>query len=143
MGRPVRVKDAGGYEIVWWEIETPEPESFQAFHAAMWGWSFRSTFADTELGADYWIVSDGGSGIGGLQRGAPEAVPQAGVRLYFGVDELEATLQRATGLGGTVERERTELGGDDRWFATLTDPSGVSFGLWTANGPSAGVPLEG
>jgi predicted enzyme related to lactoylglutathione lyase len=38
-------------------------------------------------------------------------------------------------LGGKVERRRTELGGDDRWFALALDPSGVSFGLWTDRGP--------
>jgi predicted enzyme related to lactoylglutathione lyase len=121
--------------IVWWEIETPTPEAFQAFHAAMWGWSFRSAFEDTGLGAEYWIVREGGSGIGGLQRSIPPAVPQPGVRLYIAVEDLEATLERAAGLGATVERTRTELGGDDRWFAIVTDPSGVSFGLWTAQPP--------
>lgn len=115
--------------IVWWEIETPAPEAFQSFHAAMWGWSFRSAFADTELGADYWVVEEDGTGIGGLQRSG--AQPVAGVRLYVAVDDLEATLDRATALGATVERTRTELGGDDRWFAVVTDPGGVSFGLWT------------
>ncbi|HEY2507817.1 MAG TPA: hypothetical protein VGI58_14975 [Streptosporangiaceae bacterium] len=50
---------------------------------------------------------------------------------------LEEILQRAEQLGGTVERARTELGGDDRWFAIVADPGGVSFGLWTEN-PLAG-----
>jgi hypothetical protein len=31
-------------------------------------------------------------------------------------------------------RERTALGGADRWFAIVRDPSGISFGLWTPNG---------
>ncbi|BAK33113.1 hypothetical protein MLP_00990 [Microlunatus phosphovorus NM-1] len=26
--------------IVWWEIETADPERFQQFHAALSGWSF-------------------------------------------------------------------------------------------------------
>lgn len=120
-------------DIVWWEVETPEPEAFQAFHASMWGWSFRPAFAETDLGADYWIITDAGAGIGGLQRGAPASPPRAGVRLYVSVDDLEATLEQATRRGATVERARTELGGDDRWFAIVTDPSGVSFGLWTAS----------
>jgi hypothetical protein len=47
-----------------------------------------------------------------------------------------ATLERAVGLGGTLERGRTSLGGNDRWFAIVRDPSGVSFGLWTPNPPS-------
>jgi predicted enzyme related to lactoylglutathione lyase len=58
-------------------------------------------------------------------------LPQAGTRLYWRVEDLEGVLDRARALGAVVERERTELGGDDRWFATLLDPAGVSLGFWT------------
>jgi predicted enzyme related to lactoylglutathione lyase/ribosomal protein S18 acetylase RimI-like enzyme len=119
--------------IVWWEVESPDPETFQEFHASLWGWTFRRAFQETELGADYWVVRAGEVSIGGLQRG--DARPQAGVRLYLQVADLEATLGRARALGATVERRRVELGGDDRWFATFLDPTGVSFGLWTENPP--------
>ena len=128
-------------EIVWWEIETPVPEVFQAFHGVMWGWEFEPAFAGTELGADYWIIRSGGRGIGGLQQSAG-GVPRAGVRLYVEVADLEAALDLVRQRGGQVERPRTSLGGTDRWFATVLDPSGVSFGLWTASawagGSSAG-----
>ena len=118
--------------IVWWEVETPTPEAFQNFHAAMWGWAFESAFEDSELGADYWIVREGSLGIGGLQRSVRESMPITGVRLDLAVDDLENALQQAVNLGAVVERGRTALGGEDRWFATIVDPSGVSFGLWTA-----------
>lgn len=119
-------------QIVWWEIETPEPEAFQRFHTAMWGWTFESAFADTDLGADYWIIRADGRGIGGLQRSATEGRPHAGTRLYLEVLDLEAELQRVQELGGRIERARTELGDDNRWFATAVDPAGIAFGLWTA-----------
>lgn len=32
--------------LVWWEIETPDAERFQRFHAALSGWSFEPAFAD-------------------------------------------------------------------------------------------------
>jgi predicted enzyme related to lactoylglutathione lyase len=121
--------------IVWWEIETPAPERFQEFHAALWGWTFEPAFAGTELGADYWIISSGETSLGGLQRAAAATLPQAGIRLYVLVADLEATLERAVELGGTVERTRISLGGDDRWFAIVRDPAGISFGLWTPNPP--------
>lgn len=124
--------------IVWWEIETPQPEAFQRFHAALSGWEFQPAFGGTALGADYWIILAGGRGIGGLQRAGPGTRPQAGTRVYLQVADLEQTLRKVTELGGTVERGRTELGGDDRWFATALDPAGVSFGLWTAHPPAGG-----
>jgi predicted enzyme related to lactoylglutathione lyase len=121
-------------DIVWWEIETPAPEGFQEFHGALWGWTFEPAFAATELRADYWIIRSAGHSLGGLQRAAPgSASPNAGARLYLEVDDLEATLRQATALGGQVERGRTALGGSDRWFAIIRDPSGVSFGVWTPN----------
>jgi len=123
--------------IVWWEVETPGPEEFQRFHGAMWGWTFEPAFANTALGADYWIIKVGDSSLGGLQRAESPAPPHAGARLYVEVADLEAVLERAQSLGGEVERARTGLGGDDRWFATFLDPTGVSFGVWTANPPTA------
>jgi predicted enzyme related to lactoylglutathione lyase len=124
-------------QIVWWEIETPEPEAFQRFHGALWGWTFEAAFADTELGADYWIIKTGGKSIGGLQRSAGDARPRAGARLYVEVTDLERVLEEIRTRGGQVERSRTALGGDDRWFATALDPTGVSFGIWTEH-PAAG-----
>jgi predicted enzyme related to lactoylglutathione lyase len=123
--------------IVWWEIETPDPLAFQRFHAELSGWRFEPAFAGTALGADYWIIRDGEVSIGGLQRASAGVRPSAGVRLYIEVADLEGTLRRIESLGGRIERRRTELGGDDRWFATALDATGVSFGLWTAS-PQAG-----
>lgn len=123
--------------IVWWEIESPDPEAFQRFHSALWGWKYEPAFAGTELGADYWIIKADGTSVGGLQRSADDRPPHAGARLYVQVDDLELTLDRVAGLGGQVERHRVALGGDDRWFGIALDPSGVSFGLWTQNPPAA------
>jgi predicted enzyme related to lactoylglutathione lyase len=123
-------------QIVWWEIETPEPEVFQRFHGPMWGWVFEPAFADSELGADYWIIKVGDKGIGGLQRSASSARPHAGSRLYVEVADLERVLGEVQARGGQVERSRTALGGDDRWFATALDPTGVTFGMWTSHPPA-------
>lgn len=118
--------------IVWWEVETAEPERFQRFHAALSGWSFESAFEYTELGASYWIIQQDGHSVGGLQRAPSSAAPpSAGTRVYLAVHDLEATLDRVVELGGVMQRSRTALGGDDRWFGVFRDPSGVSFGLWT------------
>jgi predicted enzyme related to lactoylglutathione lyase len=126
-------------DVVWWEIETPAPERFQEFHGALWGWTFQLAFAGTDLGADYWIIGSGGTSLGGLQRAASPAEPHPGTRLYLEVADLEATVREAVRLGGQVERGRTALGGADRWFAVVRDPSGVSFGLWTPNPGQAGA----
>jgi predicted enzyme related to lactoylglutathione lyase len=121
--------------VVWWEVETPDPEAFRAFYGSMWGWTFEPAFEDSGLGADYWVIRADGDGIGGLQRAATSTAPHAGARIYLAVADLEATMTAAEELGARVERPRTALGGDDRWCATFLDPAGVSLGLWTANPP--------
>ncbi|GAA1050394.1 VOC family protein [Arthrobacter russicus] len=119
--------------IVWWEVETDNPELFQHFHGSLFGWRFEAAFADTELGADYWVIKDAARDIGGLQRAPSPRLPTAGNRVYLLAEDLEATLARAAALGGVIERSRTALGGADRWFGTFLDPTGISFGLWTPN----------
>lgn len=118
-------------EIVWWEIETPDPDAFQLFHGALWGWTFQRAFEDSELDADYWIIRSSGRSIGGLQRAMTPTPPHAGVRLYLQVDDLEQVLDDVEAHGGRVERRRTALGGEDRWYGTVLDPTGVTLGLWT------------
>lgn len=120
--------------MVWWEIETAEPERFQDFHSTLWSWTFEPTFANTSLGADYWLIKVDSAAIGGLQRSLKPITPSAGgTRIYFEVDDLEAAFVAVAQGGGTIERRRTELGGDDRWFGIYRDPTGTAFGLWTAN----------
>jgi uncharacterized protein len=127
------------HDVVWWEIDSPDPDRTQGFYAALFGWEFDPAFDEpgSELGRRYWIVQRAGEGIGGLQEsvsGAPAA--QAGVRLYVRVDDLERTLSRALELGATRERDRTYLGTDDFWFANVRDPMGMSLGLWTSHPPA-------
>lgn len=123
------------HSVVWWEIESADPASTQGFYEAMFGWTFTQAF-EGYLERPYWLVELDGKGIGGLQAAADgQPAPAVGVRLYVEVDDLEGTLARATDLGATVERERTYLGGDDFWFATVRDPQGISLGLWTSRAP--------
>lgn len=99
----------------------------------MFGWSFSPDNKLSALVAPYWTITSEGGMIGGLQQadGAARTVP--GTRIYFQVDDLEKTLAAVVRAGGTVGRQRTTTGGADSWFATFTEPTGTSFGLWTAN----------
>ena len=119
---------------MWWEVETARPEEFQRFHEAMWGWEFHPAFGDAQI-EDYWVIVSEGRGIGGLQRGAGE--PAAGTRVYLEVEDLEGVLAVAEAFGAEVERTRTSLGDDARWFARILDPAGISFGLWCESPPAA------
>ncbi|MGH3654433.1 hypothetical protein [Glutamicibacter sp.] len=106
--------------ILWWEIETADQDQFQQFHAALRDWSFEPAFADTELGADYRIIQSEDRSTGGLQQAiSAAALPSPGPRGYVAVHDLEDALERVVELGGMIERTRTALGGDDRWFGAF------------------------
>jgi predicted enzyme related to lactoylglutathione lyase len=127
------------HEVVWWEIESPDPVRTQRFYRALFGWEFRRAFdqPNSELGRRYWIAERAGVGIGGLQESRATApAADARVRLYVEVDDLEATLSRALELGATSERSRTFLGTNDFWFANVRDPTSISLGLWTSRPPA-------
>lgn len=120
-------------DVVWWEIETSEPEEFQRFHAALSDWTFTPAFDGTELRADYWVIQRDGSDVGGLQRGTAPT-ESAGTRIYLLAEDLEAMLDRIVELGGRIERPRVALE-RTQWFALFRDSAGVVLGLWTANPP--------
>jgi predicted enzyme related to lactoylglutathione lyase len=130
-GDDVVVSNGG---VVWWEIESTDRAGSQTFYGELFGWTFHPAFQDSDLDRDYWIIERAGRTLGGLQRaiaGAPP--PEPGVRLYMDEDNLEECLGRVVALGGVVERARTSLGEDDRWFANVRDPQGTSFGIWTSH----------
>jgi predicted enzyme related to lactoylglutathione lyase len=120
---------AGMPQLVWWEIETPNPDAFREFHTAMWGWTFAPAVADSGASAEYWVIMQDGYRIGGLQRAEVSSAPHPGTRIYFQVPDLGAALRRARDLGARTERGRSGLTGTDGWFATVVDPSGISIGL--------------
>jgi predicted enzyme related to lactoylglutathione lyase len=58
----------GEHEVVWWEIESPDPDRTQNFYRDLFGWEFRRAFDEpnSELQRRYWIIERAGDGIGGL-----------------------------------------------------------------------------
>jgi hypothetical protein len=111
--------------ICWWEIQTPDPEQAKEFYGAVFGWTFKP-WSDDFLTA---YVDD--TMIGGLRRseGAPAG---RGIHVCFRVqDTLEQTLERVEKHGGAVVVGRTEIAPEMGWYATVRDPAGVKFDLWT------------
>jgi len=129
-----RLRDVIDLDAMSAEFLAVVDRTMQPTQASLWlRPTARARALHSELEADSWIIGSGGRGLGGLQRAATSVPPHAGARLYAEVDDLEQTLVKVEAYGGRVERRRTELGGDDRWYATVLDPTGVTLGLWTQN----------
>lgn len=112
--------------LSWNELATREPEAAVAFYRAVFGWDARTT----DMGAatyTEWLVD--GRSVGGMMPmddSFPADVP-AHWRVYFAVADADATVAKATELGGTVFMEPMDI--PQGRFAALGDPQGAMFNV--------------
>ena len=93
-----------------------------AFYQAVFGWELRGD-------PDQPSFSDGTGHVIGHWRTDLEPAGEAGVRPYVYVEDLEATLQRATAQGAEVVAAPYREG--SLRIAVVRDPAGNAVGLWT------------
>jgi predicted enzyme related to lactoylglutathione lyase len=122
--------------VVRFEIGAAEDQPLVRFYGDLFGWGLQAiadgyTLVDTRGGTGI------NGGIGRSQTGEPWAT------FYVEVDDLQACLDRAEGLGGRTVMGVTELPG--LAFAMLGDPDGLLVGVQrvgsleeVAGGPSTG-----
>ncbi|MBI4719131.1 MAG: VOC family protein [Planctomycetes bacterium] len=104
------------------EFMTSDPEKCKAFYGALFDWRF-----DDRSMPGYTLVQPGAEPTGGIFPRPPSA-PAGCVNVYFHVDDLAATLRKATELGGTILVDRTPIPKVGH-FAMITDPEGITIGL--------------
>ena len=112
--------------VVWFEVMGQDGDKLRSFYGDLLGWEF-----NTANPMNYGVVEAAKGGIGG-------GVGQAGaghpgwITFYAQVDDLEAALEKAKGLGSQVLMPITRL--DDTTVAVVSDPEGHPLGLCTPNG---------
>lgn len=130
-----------GQPVVHFEIEGRDGKALQRFYSGLFGWNINA-----ENPAQYGVVERessvdaAGAGIGGAVNGVPE-VPsstwrgpsRAGgypghVTVYVEVDDVEAALAKAEGLGGTRMQGPDEVM-DGLMMGKFHDPEGHLIGL--------------
>lgn len=114
------VNEVGAW--AWNDLQTPEPESVLSFYSELLGWSIEPVEASHGM---YWSVSNDGRGIGGIMR-SPQS-PKPFWNVYFGVADIDATLEHAASLGARTLLEPITV--PSGRFAMSVDPQGavVSF----------------
>jgi len=117
--------------VIHFEIQAENPERAIAFYSKLFGWQFNSWNGPMP----YWLIvtgPDSERGInGGLlpRQGDGPAAGQS-VNAYactVDVEQLDATLAKATELGGSVVVPKAAIPGVG-WFAYLADTEGNIFG---------------
>ncbi len=106
------------------ELSASDPAAASRFYAELFGWKIEHNEK-----FDYYIFEDEGVRGGfvepdGTQHRAGDVV------VYFGTDDIDATLERVQALGGRVLVPKTEIPGV-AWWALFSDPTGNRLGLYT------------
>jgi uncharacterized protein len=122
---PAYDSPASGKVFGWVELASTDPAAARQFHAETLGWDT----GEMDMGdAGPYVMfkrADGQdvAGITQSQDGEDVWYP------YLTTGDVDATTERATGLGATVLLEPISVPGVGR-FAILTDPAGARFGLF-------------
>jgi predicted enzyme related to lactoylglutathione lyase len=121
-----------GQPVVHWEIAGKDGKALLEYYATLFDWK-----VDSNNQWNYGMVETGGEGgiNGGIMQ-SPHGTPF--VTLYVQVDDVQAYLDKATGLGGTVVMSPTDMEGVGK-IACFTDPDGNVVGLFNpvANGSAS------
>jgi len=125
---------AVGHAVVHFEVGAADDGPLVAFYGQLFGWGLQPF-----PGGGYTMIDTrGGSGINGgigrSQTGEPWSA------FYVETDDLQATLDKAASLGGSVVLPVTDFGGAVT-IAMFGDPDGLLVGLVTA--PPAAAQRDG
>ena len=116
--------------IVHFEIPANQPAALTKFYGDLFGWTFHK--ADLP-GPEYWLCDTGSEnpGINGavMQR----QHPQQPWTNYVDVANIDASIEKATALGGKVALPKTPIPGVGA-VAAIMDPDGNICGLWEQTG---------
>lgn len=111
----------------WIDLQVPDAPDAAAFYGDLLGWETHDALPP-EVPASYLIAT-----LDGLDAAAIE--PREGGRAfwltYIAVDDVDATVPRLVGAGGTLVDGPYDAGPGGRW-AEVRDPQGAVFRLWQA-----------
>lgn len=125
------IEEAGA--LCWNELCTTDPDRAGRFYGDLLGWEAdRQQYAEM----DYTVFKQGDRLNGGMMAIAPEWGPvPPHWRVYFAVEDCDATAAEAGRLGGTVDLTPSDIPGVGR-FAVLRDPQGAVFAILRPEPPA-------
>jgi len=116
-------------KFYWNELMTRDVERDKKFYGDTLGWTFNGMPMPQ---GTYWVAKMAGQPVGGLFpindpqfKGVPE-----GWMSYIAVDDVDARVKKAQGLGATLMRPIFDVPGVGR-IAILKEPGGAGIGWMT------------
>ena len=107
----------------WNELRVPDPVAALTFYADQFGWAAAEVVPMGEMGV-YQIFKDGETRIGGMMK---SDLPPNWL-FYFGVEKIDAAVERVTGAGGTILHGPAEVPGG-AFIVQALDPQGAAFAV--------------
>src|SRR5262245_35471867 len=116
-------------QFVWYELSTTDVESAKAFYTSVMGWGMWDASAP---GRPYFLLTAGDRVVCGLTE-LPDDARRSGAGPcwigYVGVDDVDATADRISRLGGGVHIPPTNVANISR-FSVFSDPQAARLGLF-------------
>lgn len=109
------------------ELQTKDLAKAKDFYSKLFDWKLE----DIPMSADggvYTMINVGEGTGGGMFANPDPAVPSHWLA-YVGVDDIQASTDKARELGATVVQDVMEVGGHG-WLSVIIDPTGATFALW-------------
>jgi predicted enzyme related to lactoylglutathione lyase len=113
--------------LSWNELHTPDVDAAASFYRDLLGWTV-STMGEGDQRYD--MIEVAGQPNGGISSHLDEGVPPHWL-VYFGSEDIGASLARAGELGGTTILGETDIGMGR--IAVLQDPQGGIFALFSGD----------
>jgi predicted enzyme related to lactoylglutathione lyase len=125
--------------FVWYELTATNIQEASAFYAAVMGWQTRATPMG---GLPYTVFMTGDRSVSGVME-LPKRAREMGERPmwigYISVDDVDATADRITQLGGAVHLPPQDILQVSR-FSVVSDPQFATFALFKWQGASPEQP---
>jgi predicted enzyme related to lactoylglutathione lyase len=110
--------------LSWNELHVPDLDAAKQFYGGLFGWTMEP-FEGSPV--PYLIIQNQGQGNGAMTSLMPPGAPPHWL-VYFGADDIEASLAKATELGGTKLTGPDDIGVGK--IGVVQDPQGAVFALY-------------
>lgn len=105
------------------ELMVTDLDKCKAFYGTVFDWKF-----DDASIPGYTLVNAGAEPMGAVFEKPPD-VPGVCANIYFQVNDIDATLKKATEVGATLLVPKTEIPNNVGHFAMFADPEGIPIGI--------------
>ncbi len=110
--------------LVWNELASTDLDGSSAFYVGLFGWSYEESEGMPDR---YLSIKNAGANNGGMRELTSPGAPPHWL-VYFGAEDIDASLARVGELGGSVMSGPIDIG--IAKFGVVQDPQGAVFALY-------------